>query len=388
MTGRLAISGARIFDGSAWHERKSLVIGAGKVKRIVPAGSEPDDARICPAVGRMIVPGFVDLQVNGGGGVLLNEDPSVDAIRTICAAHAQFGTTALLPTLITDTPEVTRRALSAGRGAAEDGVPGFLGLHLEGPHISVARKGAHDPSLIRPMEEADLDRLVSARPILPVLMTTVAPENTTADQVAKLARAGLLVSLGHTDTDYATAVAYAGAGARLATHLFNAMSPLSHRAPGMVGAALQTGALWVGLIADGHHVDPAAIAIALRAKMEPGRIFLVTDAMSTVGTSLQSFELNGRTIYRREGRLTLADGTLAGSDIDMIASVRFMHRSVGVAIEEALRMAALYPAEAAGIGDRKGRLSAGFDADFIELSDRLEVEATWIGGTKVHARAA
>lgn len=387
MKGLFAISGARIFDGSEWHEGKSLVIEGGRVRAIVPAGSEPGEVQLIRAAGRMIVPGFVDLQVNGGGGVLLNEKPSVDGIRTICAAHAKFGTTALLPTLITDTPETTQAALSAGSTAAEEQVPGFLGLHLEGPHISVARKGAHDPSLIRPMEQADLDRLVSARPNLPVLMTTVAPENATADQVAALARAGLLVSLGHTDTDYATAVAYAGAGARLATHLFNAMSPLSHRAPGMVGAALETGALWVGLIADGHHVDPAAIAIALRAKIGPGRIFLVTDAMSTVGTDMQSFELNGRRIYRREGRLTLADGTLAGSDIDMIASVRFMHRSVGVPIEEALRMASLYPAEAAGLGDRKGRLSAGFDADFVELSEGLDVEATWIGGEKVHARA-
>lgn len=388
MTGPWAISGARIFDGSEWHEGKSLVIDGGRVQAIVPTGSEPGEVQRVQASGKMIVPGFVDLQVNGGGGVLLNEKPSVDGIRTICAAHAQFGTTALLPTLITDTPEITQQALSAGRAAAERHVPGFLGLHLEGPHISVARKGAHDPSLIRPMEQADLDRLVSARPNLPVLMTTVAPENATAEQVAALARAGLLVSLGHTDTDYATAVAYAGAGARLATHLFNAMSPLSHRAPGMVGAALQTGALWVGLIADGHHVDPAAIAIAMRAKMGPGRIFLVTDAMSTVGTDMRSFELNGRTICRREGRLTLADGTLAGSDIDMIASVRLLNHSVGAPIEEALRMAALYPAEAAGVGDRKGRLAAGFDADFVELSDGLELEATWIGGEKVHARAA
>lgn len=388
MSTALAITGSRIFDGTDWHDGKSLVVRSGRVAEIVTAGSEPADAEIHAADGGLVVPGFVDLQVNGGGGVLLNETPSVEGIRTICSAHARFGTTALLPTLITDTPETTQRVIEAAKQAADAGVPGFLGLHIEGPHLSLARKGAHDPKLIRRMESADLARLVAARTEMPVLVTTVAPENTSAEQVTALSDAGIVVSLGHSDTDYRTATEFAGAGARLVTHLFNAMSPLSHRAPGLVGAALETGALSAGLIADGFHVDPAVIAIALRAKAAPGRIFLVTDAMPTIGTDLPSFELNGRTIYRENGRLTLADGTLAGADIDMASSVRFLHRSVGIPLDEVLRMASLYPAQAVSMDGRKGRLSKGCDADFVRLTADLKVEETWIAGEMVHGRAA
>ena len=384
MTSRKAITGARIFDGSSWHDDAALLIFDGKIEAILAPAAVPSDAEKTDAAGGLIVPGFIDLQVNGGGGVMLNDEPTADGLRKICAAHAKFGTTALLPTLITDTREITAAVIAAGKRAAEERVPGFLGLHLEGPHLSLARKGAHDPKLIRPMEEADLDLILSCQGKMPALMTTIAPENVTTEQVARLAAAGFAVSLGHTETDYDTARRYAEAGARTITHLFNAMSPLGHRQPGLVGAALDIGSLHAGLIADGIHVHPASMAAALRAKNGPGKIFIVTDAMSTIGTDLKSFMLNGREILRQDGRLTLADGTLAGADIDMLSSVRFVHEALGLPLEEAVRMASAYPAEAMGLSDRKGALKPGYDADFVLLSDSLDMKSTWIGGDCVH----
>ncbi|OCO98741.1 MULTISPECIES: N-acetylglucosamine-6-phosphate deacetylase [unclassified Ensifer] len=385
MSERKAITGARLFDGVEWHDGCALVIEGGRVKAIVAAADVPADAERIDAHGMLLVPGFIDLQVNGGGGALLNEEPTVEGIRQICSAHAKFGTTALLPTLITDTREVRTATIQAGLQAKAEGVPGFLGLHLEGPHLSVARKGAHDPKLIRPMDDADLAEMLACAKALGVLMVTVAPENATKEQVRALADAGAVVSLGHTDVGYETAVAYAKAGARTVTHLFNAMSGLGHREPGVVGAALATGTLHAGLIADGYHVEPASMGVALRAKVGPGQIFLVTDAMSPIGTDMTSFQLNGREILREGGRLTLADGTLAGADIDMLSSVRFVHEKLGLPVEEALRMASAYPADAMGLATHKGRLKAGADADFVLLTPELAMGSTWIAGTQVYA---
>lgn len=383
-----ALAGARIFDGHGWLTGHALVIEGGKIVDLVPEGSLAAGRTVRRAAGSMIVPGFIDLQVNGGGGVMFDGASGIEGIGTICRAHARFGTTGLLPTLITDTPRSTAAAVAAGIAAARAHVPGFLGLHLEGPHLSVARKGAHDPALIRPMSDADLTRLVESARQLPVLMTTLAPESVSPEQVRALVAGGVRVSLGHTDTDCGTGLAYAEAGASMVTHLFNAMSPLGHREPGLVGAALESGALWVGLIADGVHVDPVAIRAALKAKTGPARIFAVTDAMSTIGTDVTSFTLNGRIIFRKDGRLTLEDGTLAGADIDMVSTVAYLHRVVGLPLDEALRMAALYPAQAVGLEASKGRLAAGMDADFVELTDGLDVAATWIGGQAVFEASA
>ncbi len=382
---RKKITGARIFDGIDCHDGAALLIESGHVKAIVPASAAPAEAETIDARGLLLVPGFIDLQVNGGGGVLLNDEPTLDGIRQICSAHARFGTTALLPTLITDRREIRTAAIKAGIVAKAAAVPGFLGLHLEGPHLSVVRKGAHDVSLIRPMEAADLDEMLACMKAIGCLMVTLAPENATKEQVKALADAGVVVSLGHTDVGFETACAYARAGARTVTHLFNAMSGLGHREPGVVGAALATGTLHAGMIADGFHVDPAAMGIAIRGKQGPGQIFLVTDAMSTIGTEITSFTLNGREILRKGGRLTLADGTLAGADIDMLSSVRFVHRSLGLPIEEAIRMASAYPADAMGIASHKGRLLPGTDADFVLLTPELHLKSTWIGGECVYS---
>ncbi|RWM97965.1 MAG: N-acetylglucosamine-6-phosphate deacetylase [Mesorhizobium sp.] len=385
MSDRFALTGARIFDGADWHDDTALVVKDGVVEAILPAGAVPSGVSHVGTGGGLLVPGFVDIQVNGGGGVMLNDHPDVASIETICRAHAPFGTTALLPTLITDTPAITAAAVDAGAEAARKKVPAFLGLHLEGPHLSVARKGAHDPALIRPMTDADQAALVAARQGLPVLLTTVAPESVQPARVTALAAAGIVVSLGHSDTGYATATAFAEAGATVVTHLFNAMSQIGNREPGLAGAAIDTGSFYAGIIADGIHVHPGTMTLALNAKKGPGRILLVTDAMATIGTDMTSFTLNGRTIYRKDGSLRLADGTLAGADLDMISAVRFVHRVVGLDLDEALRMASLYPAEAIGQAHRLGRFANGTAADIVGLSEDLDVKNVWIGGEKVFA---
>jgi N-acetylglucosamine-6-phosphate deacetylase len=385
MNGRFALSAARIFDGDAWHDDAILIVENGVVDALLPRASAPSGLEVIDSRAAMLAPGFIDLQVNGGGGVMLNDHPDLASIETICAAHAPFGTTALLPTLITDTPEITAAAVAAGVEAAKRKVPGFLGLHLEGPHLSLARKGAHDPKLIRAMTEADQAALIAAKAGLPVLLTTVAPESVAAGQVKALAQAGIVVSLGHSDVGYETVRSYAEAGASVVTHLFNAMSQIGNREPGLAGAAIDTGTLAASLIADGIHVDAATIGIALRAKRGPARIFLVTDAMATIGTDMASFTLNGRIIYRKDGSLRLADGTLAGADLDMISAVRFMHEVIGLELGEALRMASTYPAEAVGQSQRIGRLAKGQAANIVALSEKLAVENVWIDGNKVFA---
>lgn len=378
---KTAITGARIFDGATWHDRSALLINDGVVEGLIAADSPTDAARV-PADGAMIVPGFVDLQVNGGGGALLNLTPTLDAIRTICTNYAQFGTTALLPTLITDTPDKNVLAIAAAAEAVAQNVPGFLGLHLEGPHLALSRKGAHDPRLIRPMAEADLQRFLDARRKLPNLLVTIAVEAADPTQISRLAEAGIIVSIGHSDGTYAQVQAAVAAGASMVTHLFNAQSQIGNREPGVVGAALDLGAISAGLIADGIHVHPTSIGIALRSKRGPGQIFLVTDAMSPTGTDWTEFDLTGQTVYRKDGALRLADGTLAGADLTMIDALKFVHRTVGVPFDEALRMASLYPAQALGVASTHGHLNRGARADFVVLGDDLDIRSTWIGGDK------
>lgn len=383
MSDLLAVAGARIFDGHDWQDDAALLIEFGQVSGIVEAGAIPANAETVHLAGGMLVPGFIDLQVNGGGGVLFNNDPTLEGIRTICAAHAQFGTTALLPTLITDTVEVNIRAIAAGAAATAQRVPGFLGLHLEGPHLSIARKGTHDPALIRPMDDADLARLLATRTQVPNLLCTVAAETVTPAQIAALSAAGIVVSIGHSDAGAATTAAAFTAGASMATHLFNAMSQLGNREPGVVGAVLAHDNVFAGLIADGIHVHPGSIDVALRAKSGPGRIFLVTDAMSQTGTDIKTLTLNGRTITRSDGALRLADGTLAGADLDMIDAVEFMH-TMGLPLDEALRMASLYPAQAMGIAADYGHLRPGAVANFVHLDADRHVRSTWISGAAVY----
>ncbi len=387
MMRNIALTGATIFDGHRCHEKAAVLLSEGIVSGIVSREHVPPHFELTLLDGGLLAPGFIDLQANGGGGVLFNETPSAAGIATICAAHARFGTTALLTTLITDTPDITRRAIEAGVQAHEQNVPGFLGLHLEGPHLSVEKRGVHHPGLIRPMTDADVEMLRAARQALPNLMVTLAPEVVEDAHIAELAKAGICVSLGHSNASAARSKQAFQAGARSATHLFNAMSGLNHREPGLVGAALNTDRAFAGLIADGHHVMPDAINIALRSKTAEGKIFLVTDAMSIVGTDQTSLILNGRRIIRKDGKLTLEDGTLAGADLDMISAVSFIARNTPLPFEDILRMASLYAAQCLGIEKTRGRLTPGAAADIVHLDDERRVRATWIAGRMIRQSA-
>ncbi|MGR3660900.1 MAG: N-acetylglucosamine-6-phosphate deacetylase [Paracoccaceae bacterium] len=382
-SGPTAYFGAEIFDGHKRHTNAALLVDKGRIVDIVSASSIPENFKQVSLKGGFLTAGFVDLQVNGGGGMMLNNAPCVDTIKTICDAHARFGTTSLLPTLITDTKPQTDTTIAAAVKAASLEISGSIGLHLEGPHLSVERKGAHDPAKIREMSEEDCNQLITLAAELPSLLLTVALESVTLQQIEKLSRAGAVVSLGHTNADYVAVRAAEQAGATCVTHLFNAMSQLENRAPGMVGGALEAPALFAGLIADGIHVDTATVRIAMRAKNGPGQIFLVTDAMATVGSDLTEFSLNNRKIYRQEGRLVLDDGTLAGADLDMISAVRFMINEIGTDVEEALRMASLYPSQLLGRTNEIGRLGSGTNADFVHLDNALDIKDVWRGGIKL-----
>lgn len=373
-----ALAGARIFDGDRWHEDGALLVRDGVVLDLVPAALVPADARVERLDAGCLVPGFIDAQVNGGGGVLLNDAPTAEAMDRIWMAHRAFGTCRLLPTLITSDAACVAAALASVRQAG----PGVLGLHLEGPHLSPLRCGVHDDTRMRPLSDADVQQLLGAG--VERLLLTVAVEQVRPDQVRRLVEGGVVVSLGHSDAGYAEAMALIEAGASGITHLFNAMSPLQGRAPGLVGAALEAGATWCGVIADGLHVAPAALRIALRAKRPPGRLFLVTDAMPTVGSPADAFDLGGRRIERHGNRLTwlAEDGerVLAGAHLDMASAVRFCVSALQLPLEEALRMASLYPARFLRVDDWLGRLAPGYAADIVHLDAGLAATRTWVGG--------
>lgn len=338
-----ALIGADVFDGARLHPGKAVVLRGDLFDRICDADALPPEAQVVDLPGGTLLPGFVDLQANGGGGVLFNDAPAVATLSTIAAAHASTGTRAILPTLITDTVAQTRAAIDAVEQAIAAGMDGIIGLHLEGPHLSIAKKGAHDAALVRAMTEADVTLLCDAAGRLPNLMVTIAPESVSAAQMRQLSDAGVILSVGHTDCTSDQAKAAFDAGARCVTHLFNAMRQLGSREPGLVGAALTTPGIAAGLIADGIHVHPDTIRIAMAAAAMGG-LFLVTDAMATVGSDITEFMLNNRRVLRHAGRLTLEDGTLAGADLTMPQAIRVMVEDVGVSPETALRMATGTPA--------------------------------------------
>ena len=302
--------------------------------------------------------------------------PTPPQLARICAAHRALGATSILPTLITDRPEVTARVLDTARHAVAEEVTGFAGLHLEGPHLDPARHGAHDPALIRPMEARDLELMEQAARDLPALMVTLAPNAASPAQIARLRAAGAVVSLGHSDCTAEQARAAFAAGAGCVTHLFNAMSQLGNRAPGLVGAALCSD-VRAGIIADGIHVAEEPLRIALQM-MAPDRLFLVSDAMAAAGTDATAFTLNGRQVFRQNGRLTLADGTLAGADISLPQSVAHLV-GLGVPVERALAMASRIPADVIG-APHLGRFSPGARADLVLLNDSMQPQQVWTAG--------
>ncbi|MFN7002121.1 MAG: N-acetylglucosamine-6-phosphate deacetylase [Roseinatronobacter sp.] len=371
---------AQVFDGWTLHPGAAVALDGDRIAALYPAGTPlPPDADVTDLGPGLLTPGCVDLQVNGGGGEMVGTQTDLDQIARICAAHQRLGATAILPTLISDTPDVTRQVIAAGIEATQAAIPGFAGLHLEGPHLDPARKGAHRADVLRPMEAADLDLLCHSAQTLPALMVTLAPEAVRNDQIAALRAAGVIVSLGHTNC--AAEVAKA-AGAQCATHLFNAMSGLSAREPGLIGAALASD-MMCGIIADGVHVARESLQIALRMKADDA-LFLVSDAMAAAGTSADHFLLDNRRILRRDGRLTLENGTLAGADISLPQSVAHLVQ-LGVPPTRALAMASRIPADVIGASDR-GRIQPGARADLLHLTDdftplRVCISGRWSAET-------
>jgi N-acetylglucosamine-6-phosphate deacetylase len=371
-----ALAGARLFDGARLSDGHAVIVEDGLIRAVVQDGAVPADVPVRRVAG-LLAPGFIDIQVNGGGGVLLNDAPTVDGIRAIAGAHRRYGTTGMLPTLVTDTRERMAEAIAAIRAAMAEGVPGVLGIHLEGPYLNPERKGVHDPALMRRIEEEDI-ALVSSLGAGRTLLT-IAPERTTPDVILRLADAGVILAAGHTAATYDEMRAARRAGLTGVTHLFNAMPPLQGRDPGVVGAALDDPDLWPSLIVDLFHVSAPSLRVALAARGFE-RTILVSDAMSTVGSDIRTFTLGGRLITRADGRLTTADGTIAGSDLDMATAVRNTVEALGLPIEAALHMASRAPAEFLGLGGELGRIAPGYRASLVLLDDGLRVTETWVDG--------
>jgi N-acetylglucosamine-6-phosphate deacetylase len=378
-TGPSAISADRIFDGQRWHDNALIVIDRGMVQCIAPrsqrAGEWPID--VMPP-GTLLAPGFIDLQVNGGGGVLLNDDPTPDAMRAIARAHRKYGTTSCLPTLISDTRAKATAAIAAAK--LLDGTDGILGLHLEGPFISPSRPGIHRSDRILTATSDDLDWLEELSAV-GSSMVTLAPECVPAGFVKTLAASGIRVSVGHSEATPDTLIRAIDDGLSGVTHLFNAMPAMSAREPGIVGVALTDERLTVGIIVDGIHVDPLVVRAAFAAKGR-SNIALVSDAMPTVGTEQDHFELMGRQIQLRNGRLVSESGTLAGAHLDLASAVKNAVTLAGISLDDALRAASLVPARFLGIEQHRGTLSADARADIVALTGNLDVLATWIAGKR------
>jgi len=376
INGRMLLGDGHAGDGLS--EGRAVLIADGRISDIVA----PSDRRIRrlrrhDLAGALLLPGFIDSQVNGGGGVLFNDCPSVDAIGAIGRAHRRFGTTGFLPTLISDDLDVVARAIAAVRTAIESGVPGVLGIHIEGPFLNVERKGVHDPAKLRELDMSAVGLLTSLK--TGRTLVTLAPEMTTPEMIEGLVAAGVVVSAGHTNATYAQIVTALRHGLTGFTHLFNAMSPLTGREPGTVGAALEDSASWCGIIVDGLHTSPVVLRIALRCKPRE-RFMLVTDAMPSVGTNFTSFDLQGRRILVSGSVCLDEDGRLAGSNIDMASCVRNAIQMLGVSLPQAVRMASQWPAEFLGLGSETGRIAPGFRANLVAADDDLQVLETWIDG--------
>ena len=377
--GSVAVLGHRVFDGRRWHSNAAVLIKDGRIHGLAAWGEIPNDwpQRRLPD-DALLAPGFIDLQVNGGAGILLNDDPTAEGMRAIARAHRRYGTTACLPTLISDSRQQTQAAIAAARKAA--GSDGVLGLHLEGPFISPARPGIHRLDHISTPSLPDLDWLADLAGAGRSLVT-LAPERLPDGFLRRLAGIGIRVSVGHSEATAETVMRACADGLSGVTHLFNAMPPFAGRQPGVVGAAFAEQRLTAGMIVDGIHVDPIAVRAAFAAKGADG-IVLVTDAMPSVGTTLDQFQLMGRAISLREGRLTAQDGTLAGAHLDMASAVRNAVKLVKLPLDDALRAASLTPARFLGLERERGAFIRGARADMVALTPELDVIGTWLDGAE------
>ena len=355
-----------------------VVVAGDRIEAI--SDSAPEGTNIVDLMGDLLLPGFIDVQVNGGGGRLFNEDPSVETVGIMAAAHRRFGTTGLLPTLISDDLAVVGKGIAAVEDAIEAGVPGILGIHIEGPFLSRARRGIHLASMLQDFDDRLLEMVASAR--RGKVIVTVAPECVTPSQITGLVQAGAVVCAGHSDADYETVKAAINAGASGFTHLFNGMSQLTNRAPGMVGAALEDRSTYAGIIIDGYHLHPASFRVALNAK-GADRLMLVTDAMAAAGSEEREFTLQGRTISREGQRLVNEDGVLAGSTLTMVEAVANAIEQGQISLSTAVQMASLTPARFLRLQDETGAIAPGLRADLVVVQPDFTVVSSWIGGKGV-----
>ena len=376
-----AFVNGQVFTPGGFLTGHTVLVDDARIKAIVTANDErARGAAQVDLAGRRLLPGFIDVQVNGGGGVLFNEAPTVDGIRAIAAAHTRFGTTGFLPTLISDNLGVVATAIAAVDAAIAGGVPGVLGIHIEGPYLSAERKGVHDAAHFLELGPAAIALLSSLK--RGVTLVTIAPERADLAVLAKLAEAGVILAAGHTDATAEEIAAARRHGLSGFTHLFNAMSQLTAREPGTVGAALGDDETYCGIIVDGKHVDPRVLKVALRAKRHD-RFMLVTDAMPSVGSDASTFQLQGRTIRVIDDYCVDEGGTLAGTALNMSRAIGNAVSLLGLPITEAVAMASDYPARFLGLADRQGRIEPGLRADFAITDERGEVHETWIGGRRV-----
>jgi N-acetylglucosamine-6-phosphate deacetylase len=378
-TADVAISAPRIFDGERFVTNHSVLLSGDAVVDVTPDGEIPTGVEHIKLDSGTLAPGFIDLQVNGGGDVMFNASPTAEGIAAITSAHRTRGTTALLPTLVSDTMDVQKQAADAVVQARASGNSGVLGLHIEGPFFAPGKRGAHAEQKLREMGDADIDWLCEQRNF-PIILT-LAPDVVALEHIKRLANAGLHVCAGHTEASFEQIEAACEAGASGVTHIFNAMSGLASRQPGTVGAALDLDDLWAGIIADGHHVHAAGVRLAYRAKPQ-GKLVLVSDAMATVGGTKPCFEIYGESIREEDGKLINAEGNLAGSAIGLIDAVAFAHREAGLPLEECLRMASFYPAVILGLDKSLGSINSGCRADFVHFDDTFCVRNTWVAGQR------
>ncbi len=373
---RFAIAATCVFDGLALLENHAVTIEDSRIESVLPTHELPDEMP-CETLptGAWLAPGFIDIQVNGGGDVLFNDMPTPEGIEAIAAAHRRFGTTGFLPTLITDTYAKMRAALDAvARSHTVN--PSVLGIHFEGPYLSPQKPGVHDPALIRLPTDDDEALLTSLTD--GVTLVTLAPERMPPGFIARLVACGVRVSLGHSVATYGETQAALADGLTGFTHLFNAMRPLGSRDPGPIAAALEADGARFGMIVDGAHVDPAMLRLALRGAASP---MIVSDAMPPVGGRRSSFSLYGQEIICRDGRCTRSDGALAGAALDMASAVRNCVRLLGVNLTDALRFASTEPARFLGLDDEFGRLAPGFRADIVAFEPGdIRILKTWVAG--------
>jgi N-acetylglucosamine-6-phosphate deacetylase len=367
----------RVMTDRGLAEGLAVRIEGQRIAGLGPREELTSGAEVRDLGGALLLPGFIDTQVNGGAGLLFNDAPTAQTIARIGAAHRRFGTTGFLPTLISDDLSTTKAAIAATRQAIETASPGVLGVHIEGPFLNVRRKGIHDASKLRRTDDDSFALLTSLG--VGRTLVTLAPEETSPQTIERLVAAGIVVSAGHSNAPYGVVRAALDRGLSGFTHLFNAMSPLTSREPGVVGAALDDSNAWCGIIVDGVHVDPVVLKLALRLRPHE-RFNLITDAMPCVGSAETSFQLQGKTITVRDGACFDADGTLAGSSLDMAGAVRNAVKLLGLDLADASRMASRNPAEFLGLDHEYGRIARGWFADLVLLSDDFRVLETWIHG--------